>query len=108
MLSPCPLVPKHLLLLGMNKGNLRTITIMASLALIGLIAIQVYWVNNAVALAEERFEQNVSEALNSVVKRIEKQQTAEKVTRRFNFRKQGIRFFGPSKVSTGLIADSLS
>src|ERR1043165_5696160 len=97
-----------LFLLAMNKGNIRIITIMASLALLGLVAIQVYWVNNAVTLGKEGFERSVNEALNNVVKRMEKQQAASKVTRRFNFRKQGIRFFGPSKESVSLLADSIS
>jgi two-component system phosphate regulon sensor histidine kinase PhoR len=90
----------------MNKGNIRIITIMASLALLGLIAIQVYWVNNAVTLGEERFEQTVNEALGNVVKRLEKKQAAVKVTRKFNFRKQGIRLFGSPK-SNSFIKDSV-
>ncbi|CAN5436895.1 HAMP domain-containing sensor histidine kinase [soil metagenome] len=63
---------------------------MASLALLGLIAIQIYWVNNAVTLGEQRFEQSVNEALNNVVSRMEKYQAAAKITQKFNFRKQGI------------------
>ena len=74
----------------MNKGNIRIITIMASLALLGLIAIQIYWVNNAITLGEERFEQSVNEALNNVVLRLEKHSAAAKITQKFNFRKQGI------------------
>ena len=90
----------------MNQSNIRIITIMASLALIGLIAIQIYWVNSAIALGEERFEQSVNEALNNVVKRMEKKEAAVKVTRKFNFRKQGMRFFGPSKAAS-LIKDTM-
>ncbi|MBA3970795.1 MAG: HAMP domain-containing histidine kinase [Bacteroidetes bacterium] len=94
----------------MNKGNIRVITIMASLALLGLIGIQIYWVNNAVTLGEQRFEQSVNEALNNVVVRMEKQLAAARITRKFNFRKQGIRttsFSNPLKKSNGLISDSL-
>lgn len=58
---------------------------MASLALIGLIAIQVYWVNNAISLGEDRFEQSVNEALNNVVYRLEKFKAAAKITQKFNF-----------------------
>ncbi|MFL5765066.1 MAG: sensor histidine kinase [Bacteroidia bacterium] len=91
----------------MNQRNVRSITIIASLAMIGLIISQVYWVKNAVALSEERFEQSVNEALNNVVKRMEKHQAAVKVTRKFNFRKQGMRFFGPSKTTASLIKDTI-
>lgn len=68
---------------------------MASLALIGLISIQVYWINNSVEIGKERFEQSVNEALNNVVVRMEKQMAAAKITRKFNFRKQGMRYYSP-------------
>lgn len=74
---------------------------MASLALIGLIAIQLYWINNAMTLGKQRFEQNVNEALNNVVSRMEKQIAASKIRKRFNFRKQGIRWFTPQDSLTG-------
>lgn len=75
----------------MNKSNVNIIIILASIALLGLIAIQVYWINNAITLAEQRFDQNVNEALNKVVFKVEKQLTAAKITKKFNFRTQGIR-----------------
>lgn len=68
---------------------------MASLALIGLISIQVYWINNSVEIGKERFEQSVNEALNNVVARMQKQMAAAKITRKFNFRKQGMRYYSP-------------
>lgn len=75
----------------MNKSNVNIIVAIASIALLGLIAIQVYWINNAITLAEQRFDQNVNEALNKVVFKVEKQLTAAKITKKFNFRTQGIR-----------------
>lgn len=93
-----------------NKSNIGVITAMASLALIGLIAIQVYWVKNAIKLGEERFEQSVNEALNNVVVRMEKQKVAAKLTKKFNFRKQGIRWFSPQdslNSNSKLISNSL-
>ena len=83
---------------------------MASLALVGLVAIQVYWVNNAITIGKERFEQSINEALNNVVYRLEKHMAAQRITKKFNFRKQGIRFFGPSdslKSASSFIPDSL-
>ena len=94
-----------------NKGNIRRITLMASLALIGLIAIQVYWVNNAINLGEQRFEQSVNEALNNVVLRLEKQSAAARITRKFNLRKQGIvtaSLRNPIAKSKQLVSDSLN
>lgn len=84
----------------MNKSNVKIITIIASLALMGLIAIQVYWINNAIVLGKQRFEQNVNEALDKVVSMMEKQRAANKISKKFNFRKQGIRWFAPQDTST--------
>ena len=79
----------------MKKSNVKSVTFFASIALIGLISIQVYWINNAFELSKEHFEQNVNEALNHVVDRVEKEQTAKQISKKFNFRKQGIRWFTP-------------
>lgn len=95
MLSIFTIDGNGLFLLEMNKSNIGTITIMASLALIGLITIQVYWINNSVKIGTERFEQSVNEALNNVVVRMEKQMTAARITKKFNFRKQGMRYYSP-------------
>ena len=95
----------------MNKHNIRIITIMASLALAGIIAIQVYWVNNAIILGKDRFAQNVNDALNNVVYRLEKHAAAAQIRKKFNFRKQGIRFFSPAdslKYSCNFVSDSLA
>ena len=113
MLSERSTAPKPLFLLAtmMNKGNIRIITIMASLALLGLIGIQIYWVNNAVTLGEQRFEQSVNEALNNVVLRMEKHQAAAKITQKFNFRKQGIitaSMKGITSKAKDLVCDSMT
>ncbi len=79
----------------MNKSNVRIITILASVALIGLIAIQSYWITNAITIGKERFDENVNSALNKVVVRMEKLLTAANVSKKFNFRKQGIRWYTP-------------
>ncbi|MEO7087393.1 MAG: HAMP domain-containing sensor histidine kinase [Bacteroidia bacterium] len=76
----------------MNKYNIRFISVFVSAALIGLIFIQLYWIQNAVKLKEQRFNQDVTEAMNSVAYKMEKQSTASKLTKRFNFRKQGVRW----------------
>jgi two-component system, OmpR family, phosphate regulon sensor histidine kinase PhoR len=75
----------------MDKGKVNSIIVLASIALLGLIAIQMYWIDNAITLAEQHFDQSVNEALTKVVFKIEKQKTAAKITKRFNFRTQGIR-----------------
>jgi two-component system, OmpR family, phosphate regulon sensor histidine kinase PhoR len=44
------------------------------LAMIGLIAIQWYWIENAIAMRREQFDRNVNDALQETVKKIEKQE----------------------------------
>lgn len=48
-----------------------------SIALVGLVGIQVYWINNAVILRQQKFKSSVNEALGDVVYQYEKLKTAE-------------------------------
>lgn len=59
--------------------------------MVGLIAIQFYWISNAVNLRRQHFDQDVHEALDKAVYNLDKQQAAARLKRRMNFRKQGIR-----------------
>lgn len=45
-----------------------------SLALLGLIFFQLYWIRSAVQLSEQQFEREVQQALHEVVQRLEKQE----------------------------------
>jgi two-component system phosphate regulon sensor histidine kinase PhoR len=95
----------------MNKNNVKVITFLASIALIGLISIQVYWIDNAISQGRKHFEQNVNEVLNDVVIRMEKKLVANKMVKKYNFRKQGIRWFTPPdsmKKSSKLIRHTAS
>lgn len=42
-----------------------------SAALLGLLGLQFYWINNAIKITEDRFKQNVHDVLQAVSKRIE-------------------------------------
>ncbi len=50
-----------------------------TVALVGLIGIQVYWINNAVMLRQQKFHSTVNEALGNVVYQYEKLKTAERL-----------------------------
>jgi two-component system, OmpR family, phosphate regulon sensor histidine kinase PhoR len=54
--------------------NFRNIIIVMLLALIGLIAFQWYWIENAISVKKEQFDRDVNDALQSTVKQIEKQE----------------------------------
>ncbi|MBL4594853.1 MAG: hypothetical protein JKX68_13725 [Flavobacteriales bacterium] len=48
-------------------------------ALIGLVAIQIYWIDNAVTLKEEEFKRNVRSVLFSVSDKLEKIDAAYRI-----------------------------
>ncbi len=50
-----------------------------TVALVGLIGIQVYWINNAVMLRQQKFHSTVNEALGNVVYQYEKLKTSERL-----------------------------
>ena len=62
--------------------------------LLALICVQLFWISNVIRLTERRFEQDVNSALNDVVVRFEKV-SMSKLTRKFNFRKQAVRWLAP-------------
>ena len=76
-----------------NKSNIRLISAFLALALSGLIAIQIYWINNAIEIEQQRFETNVSNALNQVVDMVERQEVASKVRKSFDASRKGKMFF---------------
>jgi hypothetical protein len=51
----------------------------SSIALLGLLAIQFFWISQSVASRQETFNRNVEEAMSSVVYQIEKFEIAEKL-----------------------------
>jgi len=63
----------------MRKRTLWIITIILSVTLICLIVVQVYWINNAVKIKEEQFEQLVNKALDNIVKDIENREMVYQV-----------------------------
>ena len=58
----------------MNRKKIYILIALMSLALLGLIGFQLYWIRNAVQLSERQFEQEVQQALTEVVQRLEKQE----------------------------------
>ena len=57
-----------------------------TVSLVGLIGIQVYWINNAVKLREQKFQTTVNEALGDVVYQYEKLKTAETLAMKMDLR----------------------
>jgi len=60
----------------MNNRVIWTIITLMALSLIGLTSFQVYWINNAIKLSNERFNKDVHESLNMVAYKLERSELA--------------------------------
>ena len=60
----------------MSQRTISIVIALMSAALIGIIAVQAYWITNAIALKNQIFDRQVSEALNTVAYKLESQQKA--------------------------------
>jgi len=58
--------------------RLKAIIALMSLALLGLVFIQFYWIDNAITLKQDEFHQKVNFALRNVVHHLEKREAFEK------------------------------
>ncbi|HXB11165.1 MAG TPA: HAMP domain-containing sensor histidine kinase [Bacteroidia bacterium] len=84
----------------MKRRNIFFFSFFIGLVLLGLICVQLYWIGNAIKLTQQHFEQDVNDGLNDVVTRFDKVSTLAKLTQKFNFRKQAIRWLSPKQEST--------
>lgn len=58
----------------MNKRQIRGIIVLMLLATIGLVGFQGYWIHQARTVAEERFDQNVQQALQHVADKLQREE----------------------------------
>lgn len=65
--------------LHMNHNQLRYTVLIIAGALAGLVGIQIYWINNAISLEQDRIKRGASEALNEVVDLIERHEAVTKI-----------------------------
>lgn len=62
----------------LKKKNIIIVIVFISIALVGLVAMQLYWINNAIKLEQTNFNRKVNDALYSVINKLEKNEiTAE-------------------------------
>ncbi|MBT6685178.1 MAG: HAMP domain-containing histidine kinase [Bacteroidetes bacterium] len=60
----------------MKKGFLIILIVLMSVALTGIVIVQLLWINNATEVKEKLFDRAVNEALNSVIEKIEIKESA--------------------------------
>jgi len=64
-----------------------------SVALAGIISIQIYWIRNAIVMEETAFKKNVNEAFTNVIYKIEKLEVASKIREKMYSNKQGSKLY---------------
>lgn len=70
----------------MGKNTIKATIVLMTVALLGLIGVQVYWINSAVKLRQQKFHSTVNEALSDVVYRYDKLKTAESLALQMDLR----------------------
>ena len=61
----------------MSRGKITLIIVLMSIASFGLMGFQYYWIRNAIRINQERFDQNVLQALSSTVGELEKGEASD-------------------------------
>lgn len=85
----------------MIKKSFKAIIVLMSLALIGIVSLQLYWILHDIKIKEQQFDQSVSQAMNSIVDRIETNEALEMLNERvFNI--------DPTRISKLMIRDTAS
>ena len=69
----------------MSKYNLGIISVLVGVALVALIAVQIYWIQSSVKLKEEEFERSVNEALKSTANKLEKIAYSNKISKKIKY-----------------------
>src|SRR4051812_5067940 len=79
----------------MNKKKIRWIIALMAPALLGIIVLQVYWIENDLKIKEKQLDQNVRLAMNAIVDRIETNEAFTSFNANFfNFDSISYDFFG--------------
>jgi two-component system phosphate regulon sensor histidine kinase PhoR len=76
----------------MNRKAFIFILAIITVALIGLMVIQSYWIRNAIIVKEANFEQGVKEAISAVVYKLERIEAANKLQNQMNIRQQWMQY----------------
>jgi two-component system, OmpR family, phosphate regulon sensor histidine kinase PhoR len=76
-----------------NRRNIRLIIFLMVTALTGLTGIQIYWIQNALSLEQQRFESTVNTAMRNVAEMVERQEVASNIRKRFDVTRQGKLFY---------------
>ena len=83
----------------MTQSTLKWIIICMALALTGLISFQMYWINNAINISEDRFKKGVQDALNSVSDQLERQEIVYTAANKLQYSQEGKTYIGLDSIT---------
>lgn len=72
----------------MNRKGFISIIVVITLALIGLMIIQSYWIRSAITVKEANFIRDVNEAISGIISRLERIEAANEFTNQMNLMQQ--------------------
>lgn len=79
----------------MNRKTIIGVIVLMSISLIGIIAVQVFWIKNAIDVKSEQFDRSVNDAMNQVVERLEKNENLLVISDQFRQFNQSMNFDFP-------------
>jgi signal transduction histidine kinase len=85
----------------MNRKSIRSIIVLMSIALVGIISLQLYWILHDIRIKEQQFDQSVNQAMNAIVDRIE---TKEAI----NILQDRVFSLDPTRITQLMIRDTAS
>ncbi len=83
----------------MTQNTLKWIIVLMALALIGLISFQMYWINNAINISEDRFKKGVQDALNVVSAKLEQQEIVYTAAKKLQYSQEGKTWIGLDSIT---------
>ena len=69
----------------MSKKKIWVVIILMSIALAGVIIVQIYWIESSIQVRHEQFERSVNEAMNCVVSKLETQEAFSVIDQQSSF-----------------------
>ncbi len=78
----------------MAQSTLKWIVVLMGFALLGLISFQIYWINNAIHISEDRFKKGVHDALNTVSDKLEQQEIVYTAAKKLQYSQKGKTWIG--------------
>ncbi|QJW91895.1 HAMP domain-containing histidine kinase [Spirosoma taeanense] len=88
----------------MSRQRIRWIVVLMAVGLLGLIGLQSYWIGSALQLQKEQFDYKVTDALQEVVRTLERQEILYLTRQRVQAREQQERLMAIAKKGTSPLA----